>query len=86
MEKIRLFKPSVGGEELKNIRKVFKASWLGYGALVNTFEKKFAKFIGTKFAVAVNSGTAALHALFYVLAVNSVGKAITQYLGVDRAF
>jgi perosamine synthetase len=61
MEKIRLFKPSVGGEELKNIRKVFKASWLGYGALVNTFEKKFAKFIGTKFAVAVNSGTAALH-------------------------
>ena len=36
--------------------------------------------------VLILSGTAALHALFYVLAVNSVGKAITQYLGVDRAF
>jgi perosamine synthetase len=61
MEKIRLFKPSIGADELKNIRQVFKSSWLGYGPLVKKFEEKFAKFIGTKYAVAVNSGTAALH-------------------------
>ncbi|MBI29388.1 MAG: UDP-4-amino-4-deoxy-L-arabinose-oxoglutarate aminotransferase [Pelagibacteraceae bacterium] len=61
MKKIRLFKPSVGKEELNNIKKVFNRSWLGYGPLVNKFEKKFAGFIGTKYAVAVNSGTAALH-------------------------
>ena len=61
MKKIRLFKPSIGVDELKNIKKVFKKSWLGYGPLVKNFEKKFAKFIGTKYAVGVNSGTAALH-------------------------
>ena len=61
MQKIRLFKPSVGKEELKNIKKVFKKSWLGYGPMVVKFEKKFAKFIGTKYCVGVNSGTAALH-------------------------
>ena len=61
MEKIRLFKPSVGMEELNNIKSVFKRSWLGYGPLVKNFEEKFAKFIGTKYAVGVNSGTAALH-------------------------
>ena len=61
MNKIRLFKPSVGKEELNSIKKVFSRSWLGYGPLVNKFEKKFAKFIGTKYAVGVNSGTAALH-------------------------
>ena len=61
MEKIRLFKPSVGKEEINSIKKVFKSSWLGYGPLVNKFEKKFSNFIGTKYAVAVNSGTAALH-------------------------
>ncbi len=61
MKKIRLFKPSIGADELKNIKKVFKKSWLGYGPLVKNFEKKFAKFIGTKYAVGVNSGTAALH-------------------------
>ena len=38
MEKIRLFKPSVGGEELKNIRKVFKDRGLDM-VLANIFEK-----------------------------------------------
>ena len=61
MKKIRLFKPSVGKEELNAISKVFEDSWLGYGPLVNKFEQKFSRYIGTKFAVAVNSGTAALH-------------------------
>lgn len=61
MNNIRLFKPSVGTDELNNIKKVFSKSWLGYGVEVDKFEKKFAKFIGVKYAVAVNSGTAALH-------------------------
>jgi perosamine synthetase len=61
MEKIRLFKPSIGIEEITNIKDVFKRSWLGYGPLVKKFEEKFSKFIGTRYAVGVNSGTAALH-------------------------
>ena len=61
MPKVRLFKPWVGKAELSNIKKVFSNSWIGYGQEVNKFEKKFASFIGTKYAVAVNSGTAALH-------------------------
>ena len=61
MKKIRLFKPSVGIDELNKLKRVFKKSWLGYGPLVKNFEERFAKFIGCKYAVAVNSGTAALH-------------------------
>ena len=61
MKKIRLFKPSIGIDELNKIKSVFKKSWLGYGPLVKNFEERFAKFIGCKYAVAVNSGTAALH-------------------------
>jgi perosamine synthetase len=61
VEKIRLFKPSIGTEEIYNIKDVFKRSWLGYGPLVKKFEERFSKFIGTKYAVGVNSGTAALH-------------------------
>lgn len=61
MQKIRLFKPSVGINEIESIKKTFKSSWLGYGPLVKKFENLFAKFIGTKYAVGVNSGTAALH-------------------------
>ena len=61
MQNLRLFKPSVGKEELKSIKNIFKKSWLGYGEEVRKFENLFAKFIGTKYAVGVNSGTAALH-------------------------
>ena len=68
---IRLFKPSVGNEEIKSIKNVFKHSWLGYGEKVREFEKNFSNFIGTKHAIGLNSCTAALD---LSLAVNKFKK------------
>ena len=42
---IRLFKPSLGNEEIKAIKKVFKRSWIGFGPEVKKFENSFSKFI-----------------------------------------
>ena len=58
---IRLFKPSVGKEELDNIKESFERSWIGLGPNVNEFEKKWVEYIGCKEAIGVNSATAALH-------------------------
>lgn len=58
---VRLFRPSVGEEEIANIRSVFERSWLGLGPLVEQFEEEWSKYLGAKSSVAVNSGTAALH-------------------------
>jgi perosamine synthetase len=58
---IRLFKPSLGEEELKAVKEAFDRSWVGLGLKVEEFEKAWAKFIGCKMAVGVNSATAALH-------------------------
>jgi len=58
---VRLFKPSVGEEELANIRDVFERSWLGLGPLVSQFEAEWSEYIGAANSIAVNSGTAALH-------------------------
>jgi len=58
---IRLFKPSVGKEELKNINDAFERSWIGLGPNVNEFEKQWANFVGVKEAIGLNSATAALH-------------------------
>ena len=58
---IRLFKPSLGQEELDNIRDAFSRSWIGLGPRVNEFEQEWAKYVGAKMAVGVNSATAALH-------------------------
>lgn len=40
------------------------------GGILNEFEEKFAKFIGTKYAVAYCNGTAALHAASYACGAN----------------
>ena len=58
---IRLFKPSVGKEELANIKEVFDRAWLGNGPMVVKFEEAWSKYTGSKISVAVNSATAALH-------------------------
>jgi len=58
---IRLFKPSLGEEELQAIKEVFERSWIGLGPKVEEFEEAWRKFIGCKMAVGLNSATAALH-------------------------
>ena len=58
---VRLFKPSVGEEELANLRSVFERAWLGLGPLVSQFEREWSDYIGVACSVGVNSATAALH-------------------------
>ena len=65
---IPICRPSIGEEELKEIRKVFKSGWLGMGSWVKEFEEEVKKFLGVKNAIAVNTGTSALH-----LALDSFG-------------
>lgn len=57
---IRLFKPSVGKEELENLKGVFDRAWLGLGPMVTEFEQEWSKYIGCKVSIGVNSATAAL--------------------------
>ncbi|MEA3329358.1 MAG: UDP-3-O-acyl-N-acetylglucosamine deacetylase, partial [Nanoarchaeota archaeon] len=47
------------------------------GPAVEEFEKNFADFIGTKYAVAVNSGTAALHLSLLALGIKKGDEVIT---------
>ncbi len=58
---IRLFKPSIGQEELENIKQVFEREWLGLGPNVAQFEKEWNDYVGTKMSIGLNSATAALH-------------------------
>jgi len=58
---IRLFKPSLGEEELQSIKEAFDRSWIGLGPNVNKFEELWANFVGAKVAIGLNSATAALH-------------------------
>ncbi len=59
--KYPLAKPSLGKEEERAVLEVLRSRVLSMGPKVEAFEKDFAKFVGTKYAVAVSSGTAGLH-------------------------
>ncbi len=58
---IRLFKPSLGDKELKNIKEAFERGWIGLGPKVSEFEQKWAEHLGVNVAIGLNSATAALH-------------------------
>ena len=58
---IRLFKPCLGEEELKNIKDAFERAWIGLGPRVSEFENEWSKYLGCKSSIGLNSATAALH-------------------------
>lgn len=50
----------LGKEELRAVKEVLKSGWLTEGPKNQEFEEKFARFIGTKEAITVNSCASAL--------------------------
>lgn len=58
---IPISKPTIGKEEIKAVEEVMKSGNLACGKKVEEFEKAFAKYIGSKYAIACTSGTTALH-------------------------
>lgn len=58
---IPIAKPLLGAEEINAIKDVLESGMVVQGAKVAAFEKEFAKYLGVRNAIAVNSGTAALH-------------------------
>ncbi|MFH0759016.1 MAG: DegT/DnrJ/EryC1/StrS family aminotransferase [Bacteroidota bacterium] len=55
---------------------VYKNTAFSGGPFVSAFEKEFARFCGTKYAVAVNSGTSALHLSMLVLGIGKGDEVI----------
>ena len=67
---INLFKPHIGKEELDALKPVFESGWIGLGPKTEEFEIKFAEYIGTKYAIGLNSATAALDLSLKLLNIN----------------
>ncbi|MGA2630301.1 MAG: DegT/DnrJ/EryC1/StrS family aminotransferase [Terriglobia bacterium] len=53
--------------EIRAVEKVLRSGRLRAGRVVEEFEKRFARWVGVPYAVAVNSGTAALHLAYQAL-------------------
>src|SRR3989338_6235761 len=74
---IPIAKPFLDDNEIKAVSEVLKSGIIAQGPKVRELEEKFAKFCGTKYAIAVNSGTAALHTSLYVAGIEQGDVVIT---------
>ena len=52
---------SINEDDIKAVEEVLRSDFLTTGPKIAEFERKFADYVGAKYAVAVSNGTAALH-------------------------
>lgn len=57
---IPLTRANITSKEIDAVSRVLKSGWLTMGPETAAFEEEFARFVGAKYAIAVNSATAAL--------------------------
>ncbi len=71
-KRIFLSPPHMGGEELGFVQDAFSSNYIApVGPHLDTFEQEFAETVGAGYAVAVSSGTAALHLLLRYVGVEA---------------
>jgi UDP-4-amino-4,6-dideoxy-N-acetyl-beta-L-altrosamine transaminase len=73
-------KQNITDADIEAVVNVLKAEFLTQGPKIPEFEKDFAHYIGSKYAVAVSNGTAALHLCTLSLGVKEGDKVITTPL------
>ncbi len=66
--RVPFFRPTIGEREIAAVVECLRSGWLTTGGVTREFEAEFARYVGAKHAVALNSCTAALH-----LALEAVG-------------
>lgn len=60
---------SIGQEEIEAVVEVLRGDWLTTGPTLGRFERAMADYVGASEAVALSSGTAALHAAMFALRI-----------------
>ncbi len=70
-------KQEITQDDINEVIKCLTSDYLTQGPKVLEFEKAFAKYIGSKYAVAVSNGTAALHLCALALNVKKGANVIT---------
>jgi perosamine synthetase len=68
---IPIAKPLIGPDEIHGVINVMRSGTIAEGPVVKQFEESFARYVGVEHAIAVSSGTAALH---IALLAKGIGK------------
>jgi dTDP-4-amino-4,6-dideoxygalactose transaminase len=69
--------PSIGEEEIAEVADTLRSDWITTGPKVKRLEAEFAELVGAEAALAVNSGTAAMHIALAALGIGPGASVIT---------
>lgn len=69
--------PLIEEDEINEVVDSLKSGWLSTGPKTREFEKRFAEYVGAKYAIAMNSATAALHLALVAAGVGPGDEVIT---------
>jgi dTDP-4-amino-4,6-dideoxygalactose transaminase len=79
LSRLYLSPPDVGPEERRLLLEAFDSNWIApIGPHVDAFEREFAEAVGVPYAVALSSGTAALHLALQVLGIGRGDDVLTS--------
>lgn len=77
MEVIPYGRQNITDGDIQAVVEALKSDYLTQGPRINEFEEAFANYVGSKYAVAISNGTAALHLCTLALNVKEGDKVIT---------
>ncbi len=72
--------PNLGPEELAEVQDTLQSGWIGFGPKTQQFEREFAAYVGSQYAISVNSATAALQLSLMALGIGPGHEVITTPL------
>lgn len=71
-------KQHIDENDIKSVVNVLKSDFITQGPKIKEFEEKLAKYCGSKYSVAFNSGTSALHGAYFAFGVEKDDEIITS--------
>ena len=84
---MKLSTPHINKNDITSINNVMKSGWISTSSkIVNDFEKKLSIFCETKYSLALNSGTSAIHMGLKILGVDKNCEVIVPSLTSNRTF
>src|SRR5712692_1542776 len=78
---IPVAEPSITEKEVKYVSDAVKSGWVSsLGHYINEFEKRFAEYVGVKYALTTTSATTALHLVLVSLGIKGGDEVIVPDL------